>query len=56
MKTDLNMNLVSEVDEPVSFDGLIKGFSKLNIDLQNKDVSDFITMDDEKTAEYSESF
>ena len=53
---DLKMNLVSEVDEPLSFDGLIKGFSKLNIDLQNKDVSDFITMDDEKTAEYSESF
>ena len=55
MKADLKMNLVSEVDEPLSFDGLIKGFSKLNIDLQDKDVSDFITMDDETTAEYLES-
>ena len=55
MKADLKMNLVSELNEPLSFDGLIKCFSKVKIDLQDKDVSDFITMDDETTAEYSES-
>ena len=49
------MILVSGVHEPLSFDRLIKCFWNLNIDLQDKDVSKFITMDDETTAEYSES-
>ena len=55
MKADLRKILVSEVEEPLSFNGLVKGLSKLNIDLQDKDVRDFITMDDGTTAEYSES-
>ena len=51
MKANLKMNLVCKVDV-IPLNGLI--FSKLNIDLQTKNVSSFISMDDETTAEYSE--
>ena len=50
------MNLVTEVEEPFLFDELIKGFSKINIDLEEDDINNFVTIDNEITEEYSESF
>ena len=55
IKADLKMNLVTEVEEPLLFDGLIKGFSKINIDLEENDINNFVTIDNETTEEYSES-
>ena len=42
-------------DDQVLFDWLIKSFSKLNIDLQDKNLSNFITIDDKTIAKYSGS-
>ena len=51
-KADLKINLVFEVDKPsFPFDGLINEFLKFYIDLPDKSISDFITIDDEATAE-----
>ena len=55
IKADLKINLVTEVEEPFLFDELIKGFSKINIDLEEDDISHFVTIDNETTEEYSES-
>ena len=55
IKADLKMNLVTEVEEPLLFDGLIKGFSNINIDLEENDINNFVTIDNETTEEYSES-
>ena len=49
------MNLVTEVEEPFLFDELIKGFSKINIDLEEDDINHFVTINNETTEEYSES-
>ena len=43
------MNLVTEVEEPLLFDWLIKGFSKINIDLEENDIKNFATIDNETT-------
>ena len=37
-------------------DILIKGFSKINIDLEEDDFNNFVTIDNETTEEHSESF
>ena len=55
IKADLKMNLVTEVEEPFLFYGFIKGFSKINIDLKEKDINKFLKIDNESTKEYSES-
>ena len=45
IKADLKTNLVTEVQESLLFDGLIKGFSKINIDLEEKDLNNFKKID-----------
>ena len=42
VKTDLKMNLVTEVEELILFDGLIKGFSKTNVDLEQGFLNSFL--------------
>ena len=46
---------MTDVEEPLLFDGLIKGFPKINIDLEEKDINNFVTIDNETTEEYSEN-
>ena len=55
IKADLKTNLVTEVQESLLFDWLIKGFSKINIDLEEDDINHFVTINNETTEEYSES-
>ena len=38
------MNLMTEVEEPLMFDELTKSFSKINIDLEEKDKNNFFTV------------
>ena len=49
------MNLATEEEKPFLFDELMKGFSKINIDLEKDDINNFVTTDNETTEEYSES-
>ena len=46
---------MTDVEEPLLFDGLIKGFPKISIDLEEKDINNFVTIDNETTEEYSEN-
>ena len=43
-KADLKMNLVIEVEKPFLLDGLIKGFSKIIIDLEKKDKTNLLQL------------
>ena len=46
---------MTKVKESFLFDGLIKGFTKIIIDLEEKDINNFVTNDNKTTKDYSES-